>query len=292
MKFLDLVSDLKIPYRTEGHHHCTEGWIQINCPFCADGSDSFHMGYNLSVGIFNCWRCGPHTTSRTLMMLTKLPYHKVKELGLKADHSIERVKKTGTLKYPSGVLDYVSKPQADYLRGRGFSPANLARLWGIQSIREGSPGYQWKIFIPIHLYGEVVSWTTRRIVDNEGLPRYRSAPQNMEAISHKTLLYGEDYCKQTIVIQEGPTDVWAIGPGAVCTFGIGYTEAQLIRMSKYPSRVICFDNEPEAQKRAKRLLSDLSVFSGETLNVRLSGKDAASSPKEERLEFRKAFLGS
>jgi hypothetical protein len=102
-------------------------------------------------------------------------------------------------------------------------------------------------------------------------------------MSRKDLLYGEDYCRDAIVVTEGPTDAWRIGPGAVATFGLAYSRAQVLRISRYPLRVICFDSEPEAQRQARRMRDELTAFPGETVIVRLDSKDAASAkPKEVR----------
>ena len=76
----------------------------------------------------------------------------------------------------------------------------------------------------------------------------------------------------------------------MATLGLGYTQAQVNRMVNYKTRVICFDNEKKAQKRASKLCNDLSVYPGETFNVKLSGKDAASSPIKEIKEVRRRCL--
>ena len=68
---------------------------------------------------------------------------------------------------------------------------------------------------------------------------------------------------------------------------VSYTRAQVERIAKYPVRVICFDSEKGAQDRALRLARELEVFPGETSNVRLSGKDAATSPKAETRELQR-----
>ena len=44
------------------------------------------------------------------------------------------------------------------------------------------------------------------------------------------------------------------------TLGVGYSRAQLLRISKYPLRAVCFDSEPAAQERARQLCEELGDF--------------------------------
>jgi DNA primase len=194
-------------------------------------------------------------------------------------------KKRGKLVLPSS-LEPLGKKHQKYLEKRGFNLNELDKLWGINRCTTIAIDLPWRIFIPIYLHGELVSWTTRSLV-NTG-QRYISAAPEQEAINHKELLYGEDYCRNTIIVCEGPTDAWSIGPGAVATFGTAYTEAQVQRMSKYENIVICYDNESAAQRQAKKLMGDLSVLTSNVWNVVLKDKDPGSSTEIQ--ELRKRFL--
>jgi hypothetical protein len=63
-------------------------------------------------------------------------------------------------------------------------------------------------------------------------------------------------------------------------------------MQSFPVRVVCLDNEPEAQKRAGALAEQLKQLPGETYEVRIeSGKDVAEADPAEVGEPRKRFLG-
>ena len=106
-------------------------------------------------------------------------------------------------------------------------------------------------------------------------------------MNHKELLYGEDYCRGSVIIHEGPTDVWRTGPGAVALLGTGFTDAQVLRLSHYGLRIVCFDSEPAAQRRANKLCSLLDGFPGETINVVLDSKDPGSATPKEIAKLRK-----
>lgn len=281
MKFVEVLSQLDIPIAPEGHHHARQGWIQIDCPFCAKDSQQWHMGYSLEGNFFNCWRCGSHRPVETLMEITGLPFREcLKLLGNVTSTEIKKEKPKGKLIIPRGVGELLSI-HIQYLQNREFfNSIRLKRTWGIQGIGLAAK-LSWRIFIPIYYHGKMVSWTTRSVSNKKNITRYISASAKEESIPHKSLLYGEDYCRKTIIITEGPFDVWRIGPGAVATLGIGYSNEQLLRMTKYEKRVVCFDNEKLAQVKAKKLCDDLSVFPGETFNIELDAKDAASAGDEE-----------
>ena len=289
MKFTEILSQLNIEYKPEGHHHCRPGWLQLDCPFCGKDSHGWHLGYSLEGNFLNCWRCGHQPIIKTLMEITGYSFAKCKRIL--SDVETVEVKKTkpkGKLVIPKGVGELMPS-HIKYLMQRKFDYKDIRQTWKIQGIGLASQ-LSWRIFIPIFYHGKMVSWTTRSISNNKKITRYISASPEEESIPHKSLLYGEDYAKQSIIILEGPTDVWRIGPGAVATLGTGYSNEQVLRMSSYSKRAICFDNEKEAQVRAKKLCDDLSVFDGETYNIQLDSKDAATTSIKEIKLLRAHFL--
>lgn len=295
MKFTDLLTQYRIPYKEGGaHHHVREGWIGIDCPHCSRDSQRYRMGYNLHSTRLYCWVCGKQNLIDTLVQITNDSYWTIKDLVGTLERSFlpDPARVYGKVKIPQGVGKLL-KPHRRYLRKRGFDADEIVDLWSVQGI--GIAGrLSWRLFIPVIHQHKVVNWTTRSIAfpaSETGPPRYISAQTNESALSLKAILYGEDYAHHTICVCEGPLDAWAIGYGAVATLGVGYTEKQLIRMSKYPTRFICFDSEPDAQKRARKLCSDLSIFPGNTYNlVPETGKDPASANKREIQEIRKLLV--
>lgn len=283
MKFEEALNALGVQQAHEGHHHTRAGWINFDCPFCGRGSHKYHMGYNKWAAYVNCWRCGPHKIIDTLVELG-MPWRDAREVyhGLERDYKYEKPKR-GTLKLPKHEKTLLPR-HIRYLAHRGFDPNRVTRLWDLRGIGINAR-LPWRILIPIYFRSEIVSWTTRAV--GSGL-RYISASAEEESINHKELLYGEDFLSHSVIVHEGPLDVWATGPGAVALCGTSYTTSQLGRLSRYPKRIVCFDSEPDAQKRAKRLCDDLEVFPGDTINVVLeSGKDAAEADPDELKQLRK-----
>jgi len=287
MKFVELLREQNIDYRTEGHHHTRPGWIQFDCPFCGTGSKKWHMGYNVSFGYVNCWRCGPHGVLETMTQVLDLDARQASTLlrDVVKETSPRELKPRGKLVPPRGV-GVLGSQHRRYLRKRGFDPNTLAQLWGIGGIGPTlGEGMQWRIYIPIYLYGDIVSWTTRSI-DDKVASTYKMAQSHQEAIHYHSLIYGEDYVRSTALVFEGPPDVWRVGPGSVCTFGIQWSQEQLLRLTKYQRVVTCFDLEKAAQKRAEQMRHKLILLGVDTQNeiIKRKGRDMDTKQVEKLRE--------
>lgn len=286
MTIEEVLDDLGIEYlEGGGHHHARPGWIQMDCPFCQT-VDKFHLGYNLSLGYFSCWRCGGHHPEYVLMRfgLSKADAKAFCDDKDLSPGEVSTRKRKGLLEPPGrGPL---KKAHQQYLRDvRGFDPDELVRIWGIEGLGPIGP-LAWRIYIPIIYKEQRVSWTTRAIGEKVS-QRYISASFEEEAVNHKELVYGIDYCLHSVIVVEGPTDVWNIGPGAGGLFGTAYTEAQVAKLARVPHRFIAFDNSPTAQRRARKLARELSSYPGETQNIQIDAADPGSAPRKEIKLLRK-----
>ena len=288
MKFREILEDCNIPIAPEGHTHQTEGWIQFDCPFCSRDSGRFRMGYNIRGGFVNCWACGGHSVLSVLREYTELPWAKLKKLMAQVDevarHPIQRENLRKFTEIPPSVKK-LAGAHIRYLSSRGLDYNEIVRLWQVRGIGIASGPLKWRLFIPIVHQGMIISWTTRALGETEF--RYLSAKPEQELIPHKNVLYGSDYARQTVVIVEGPIDVWTIGPGAVATFGTAFTPSQINQLLKYPRRMVCYDNETIAQKQAVKLCDALGSFNGETNNIVLDAKDAGEANSHELRQLRK-----
>ncbi len=288
MNIRELLTDLNIPYLEHGqHHHSTEGWLQCDCFQCSPNSGRYKLGINLSLLYCSCWSCGRVSLASFLMECKGLRYPEVvKLLGNVDKEALVRRTHTGKLKLPPDV-DKLLPIHRKYLSSRGFDPDEIASLWQVGGIPLAVK-HAWSLFIPVHLGDEIVSWTTRKLSD-EGR-RYFAAPSSDEAVPAKDVLYGAEHARYSVVVVEGPTDVWRVGPGAVATMGTSYTTSQLRAIAKYPRRIICYDREVSAQKKARQLCADLSFAPGETINVILDAKDPGEADPEEIKELRSRYL--
>ena len=289
---IELLRHNNIPLKQQGeHHHAGKGWVQIDCPKCSPGWGKFRLGFHPATGRSFCWVCGPvdgvailsevcNVSLRDSADTLRQPFR-----GERADNRPH----TGKLQLPTA--GELLPAHRAYLKGRGFDPDEIARVWGVGGIGPLGGTLAWRLLIPIKdPAGKTVSWTTRSIKKDAEI-RYLSAAPEQEAVPHKELLYGAHLAKHAVVIVEGPISAWSIGPGAVATCGLGYSQQQMGAMLDYPVRAVCFDAEPAAQKRAAELCRELSAFPGRTENIELeTGSDPAEIDPAEVAEIRAAFL--
>ena len=251
MDITQLYQDYSISHATEGHRHCSPGWIHTACPFCT-GNPGLHLGYNFSDDYFICWRCGWQPVSKTIAKLLnineKAAKQLIKQYGGHYQVPKPKVKiRAKAHKLPSGVTDLTSSHK-QYLRGRGFDPDQLEREWGLVSTGPISQldeiSYKHRIIAPIYWNGERVSFQGRDATGKHP-KKYMTCPKDRELIHHKEILYGkQSEWGSTGICVEGITDVWRLGTASFATFGIKYTPKQLRLVAKSFTRVfILFDPE-------------------------------------------------
>ena len=315
----DVLDFLGIEYKLAGQSpHVSEGWVGIKCPYCGVGTKNYGMGLRIFGNYLksSCWKCGPHNAIKTLYDaatrfpdLEVLPYFLTNSDSNFAHKS--RISDFGKVRLLLAGLTEILNPTQNLKGKNGFyqppmgveplsgavfkkfivkqwnlDPDYLAETWKIQQIgKYGESKYAWSLFIPIFdETGKEVSWICRHIGDAR--VRYGAAPKHRAHVSHKQILYGEHLAEHCVIVNEGCADAWAVGPGGCCVFGTGYTQSQLLRISRFPMRVIVMDsNSPESIARGKKLSDELSIYPGETYEIQLeTGKDASRcSAKELRL---------
>ena len=294
MNLPEILTTLGIEYRLPGaHRHVRGQWCGLDCVRCSPKSKRFRLGIHQQYRYANCWTCG-HLPNLSAILAESSGVSIKRVLALLRDWAgqpsvrRDRTRPARSTRNPDS-LGPLLPAHRRYLEGRGLDPDEVARLWGAQGIGI-APRLQWRIYLPVVLHGITVSWTTRGI--GEQGKRYLSASPDEEAVPLKRTVFGADYVRGAAVICEGPFDAIRIGPGAVATYGLGYSRTQLAWMASVPTRIIAFDNEDAAQRRAVELANDLAVYPGRTCVVRLtSGKDAGNAAAWEIRELRKMLEG-
>lgn len=274
LDFKRLCKDHGLPVAEHGDsHHVTEGWIGTHCPKC--GGTGYQLGFNMTSGAFTCWRCGQLSARTVLSAL--VPGKSLSELfhvygadrrrappGAAADP--ERC-----LSIPPCVGD-LQVVHRDYLTARGFDWRLLSTLWGVRGVGAGGGDFAWRILIPVLDMAHRPVCYVGRTIASSGVARYLTWPDYLLA-PHETL-YGECLVRgDAVIVVEGPTDVWRVGPGAVATFGVNWSREQLKRISAYRRRFIMFDDDPAGAKSARRLAGRLAGLPGSTEVIEGFGGD-------------------
>jgi hypothetical protein len=266
---LRLCRDLRIPTAEAGeHHHAHTGWVQLHCPFCSGGREGFHLGFSLGSGALSCWRCGKHTVGETLRALART--HDTRELIRKYElhrpfspkEKAEREEKDAP---PPPGLGPMLPVHRRYLRRRNFDPDALEREWGLQGTAGLSGIWSWRVVFPIYSETERIVAYQGRTISPTAKPRYRMTADKEMTEDPNAVLYGIHRARgNSVLVVEGATGVWRLGPGCVATLGMKWRKKQAERLRQYNNRFILFDPEPEAQQKAKELAELLSLFPGTT----------------------------
>lgn len=254
-----------------GHHHCHAGWIQLHCLFCSSGS-GFHLGFNLKKNYFNCWRCGNHSLWDVVgEVLRTSDKSKIKKeiMAYETDHhytpaKLKPVARRRRIQPPPHTVA-LGPSHRKYLHSRHYDPSLLETEWDLKGTRHLSGQWSWRIIFPVqNLDGRTVAYGGRTIGEN--VKRKYKMSDNKDCLEDpKSFLYGiERVPESSVVIVEGPSDVWRLGYGAIAALGIDWTIEQANILRQFEHRFILFDPESLAQKQADKLAEWLSFYPGET----------------------------
>ena len=269
LNFIRLCTELNISYLDEsGHHHAHDGWVQVNCPFCTDGTHGWHLGYSLDGGSMNCWRCGKHSLREFLALALKHKSISVSQAIRKyEDKTFVPTKKEAKIRRKKATVPPYMSPlksiHKTYLKETKFKKGIIQEwdLWGTTGM---AGKWSWRIIAPIRDENfNIVSYSGRAI-SKAVIPRWKHSKNEEMSMDPRRIIYGIEKIQDRVLIVEGISDVWRMGPGAVGLLGIDWKIEQASILKNFSHRFIMFDPERLAQKRAKELAEWLSPFKGET----------------------------
>jgi hypothetical protein len=267
--FIRLLKDYNIDYKQE-----VDGWINLQCPICRhQGSRGYKGGINLAGGYFHCWNCSGSSIEKVFAELLQVSFYEAKKLLLEYEIDTvirsrlnKKVSKGKNIELPGGPIGENSKG-SKYLMERFFDPIylvnNYSIAWG------GIAGdYSFRIIIPIFYQNKLVSFQARSIYSKEkckelDILRYKNYPIELSKINIKHILYNLDNCLEDwIVVVEGVFDCWRLGPKNIAaTMGTSMSQQQIhLLASRYKKAIFLFDNEKQAQDRAKKYGEQLSAL--------------------------------
>ncbi len=295
-----LFRDNNIPYWTEGKN-VSVGWVNTTCVWCNDTSN--HLGFNLEKNYFRCWKCGWHPMMQTLERMLKISKWSIRKMldskyggyhprVLLPEKTIQIRTKAHRLPSNTGPL---LKSHKKYLINRRFDPDLIEATWGILGTGPISHldkiSFNRRIIVPIMWEGKQVSFVARDITNKHPL-RYIVCPKDRELVHHKHILYGkQEEWKEKGICVEGVTDVWRLGTQAFATFGIEYTTVQVrVIASFFKEVIVMFDDEPQAQFQADKLMSELRMFGIHVRKEVIKG-DPGGMDQKEAIKLVEKLLG-
>jgi len=292
-----LYRDYGIPTAPTGHKHWNKGWINAPCPFCT-GNPGYHLGYHVSKEYFHCFRCGKKQTEYALKALFPLSNAELKNLiSLYGNRPKNRLQakfegknRLSKVVFPDDCHEELNPLAEKYLIDRNFKPQKLIKKWNLRSTGKFGP-YKFRLIAPIYHYSKIVSYQGRDYTGKAEL-KYKACPKKFELIEHQSLLYGADKIQgDSVVLVEGITDVWRLGYGAVCCFGIDFTPFQIVRLTNYKQVIIMFDSDPQAIQQMDKLAGYLDGAGIEVVMKEMVGGDPAELTQKEANKFMKTILG-
>lgn len=300
MNIIQLYKDFNVPFATEGHKHCREGWVNTTCPFCT-GNPGMHLGYNMADNYYVCWRCGWKATNKAIALLIHVSEKEAKEIARKYGGK-SHVKSAVTVRVGQKKfrLPPSTAPMNDrhkrYLTKRKFDPEVIEKIWDVQgtgpiSLMDGI-SFSHRLVIPIYWENRIVSFQTRDITAKHSL-RYITCPEQREIVKHKHIFYQAIPTKDSdaCICVEGVTDAWRFGYGAIATFGIKYTKYQVREISKRFKKVfVVFDDDPQAIKQSEKLTAELILRGVDAYSIKIQG-DPGDMSQSDADTLKKELLG-
>lgn len=264
MNFGKLFDDYSIEKQTDRKGE----WVNVDCPYC-DAKGHYNLGFNVSGNYYHCWKSvHSYPIHKVLADVLSVSSSEVKAIlsGYDGGGSVISKSEKSRVKWLELPTNTFTKAERRYLHARGFSPKHLHERYGV--VGGGIDGdWKFRIIIPVYVNGQLVSWTARSILDKETLrelkiPRYRNLSNDESIMNIKELFFNLDNVKDdSVVLCEGAFDVMRFDGNAICSMGTELTEGQIRILSERFKKVfIIFDNEPEAQEKARKFGLRLAVM--------------------------------
>jgi len=269
--------------------HISSGFVGVQCPLCNDSS--YHGGFRISTGSYNCWRCSTQSPVYIISKLLDIKSYEARKIY--SDYLQYSILDKTAQKRHQGLATELKLPPATftdkeqrYLASRGLNKEIIEKY----DLRGGGVFGAWKfrIVFPIYHNGEIVSATGRAIDKREEMRYYTLSPDK-EIVCHKTLLLNEDFVKNDrILLVEGVLDSVKGGDGVVASFGVALTDEQIAHLTRYKKVDILFDNDDAGKKASEKIANIVATISNTEVDiVRLDKyKDIGEMPLEAIKDLR------
>lgn len=286
-----------IPYNTADFGR--GGWVNVHCPFCAEGDSKFKLGINPQ-GYGHCWRCGGHHLDDILRKLLGVNRRRIPEIRQEFKGHGHFLPEDKIFEAPASLTppgEALQKIHKDYLRGRGFDPDWLELEYGLLGTGKdcdwNGKYYGNRVIIPIRdSSGRTCSFQGRDIT-GESKMRYKGCPIELSPLHYKRTLYGTQGARpDMVVVVEGIFHQWRLGRGSVATYGTDLTRFQIQLLAKWPRILFAYDSEEEAQGKALKYARELAAMGRqvEVLDLELGEQDIGDLSEGEAGHLR-AELG-
>lgn len=257
------------------------GELRINSIYTND--KKYHLYINPKSGLFIDFKSGEQgKVEKLISNFANVPESKileylVKEYGItfidtssKESNKQEEIKEIelpkGLKFFNEGKLSTIGKSAYLYLKKRKIDDDIICNLGYVFN---DSEKYNYSIFIPFYEDGQLVYYTTRKFLENDGGLRY----DNPSGIDGKNFVFNIDNLGETIIICEGPFDALSVKqPQATCMLSadLGKEQAKKIFNKVTPKNIIFVpDNDETGERTLQRNIKTLFLYKPASLNIKV-----------------------
>ena len=233
---------------------------RVNCPLCSDTRHRLwinHMWgkYNESTRSRNLWLAHCYNDNCLSDYANQRKLYDMVYSDVRNNHSFPDPVKRGARPsrtfqgyrppadhvVPLNKLEF-NHPAVVYMRSRNYDIDWLGRKMGVGYCETAYPEFPWannRIIIPIVFRGQNVGWQARAIGPvAKGVPKYFTMP----GMKKSECLYNFDSAKSFpfVVLTEGPTKVWSVGPETVAQLGDKTSSVQTMLLGQNWETVVIY----------------------------------------------------
>lgn len=244
------------PIQKEDILHYGE-YYRVCCPKCGDDRHRLFINHRVAEfpWLIICYNENCYSTAAQRDQLLRYVFHTRPPRKLPVVRGRTDNAKLHKVQAPGLMFNLQELPRShpanDYLASRGFDPYELGRRYGVSYCESSTEFRQCvnRIIAPVMMNGIMVGWQARFIGDRNwkaaSVPKYFDMP----GMAKRLMFYNYDEAKRQpfIVLNEGVTDVWSVGPCAMSTLGDSVTFAQRMILSfepfKFKPIVMMYDGD-------------------------------------------------
>lgn len=271
-----------------------KGWMKSTCPYCGRENK---FGINLSQNRCNCFRCGEHPSTISLIMYLEntQSFTEVLQILNSDDYTgyvfkeekVE-IKSQKDFFLPEGFKNIkmgdstLAKSARNYLKKRGFDIDRLSlKGWGY--CNKGK--YLGYIIIPFIEHGKLVYFNARLYMGAG--PKYNNPEVDVTGLGKSFIIYNADALEmfRTIYICEGVINAETIGENGIATGGKTIARYQVNRLIKSQVERFVILLDPDAKKEAIDLALKLCNFKKVKVVYLPEGTDCNDLGRRKVLEF-------
>jgi hypothetical protein len=202
----------------------------------------------------------------------------VVQRGSTQDDGLRAVSPPGTLVPVNQLAD--DHKVSEYLRSRGYDPVELGEHFHVAYCEFAEPRYPAaadRIVASVVMDGQLVGWQCRYIGDIDwkqaGFAKYYTRP----GMPKRLMFYNYDACKEypLVVLTEGISDVWSVGPQAIAMLGkkLHMSQERLL-CDTWGHGLLVILLDPDARDETDKLVQRLEhKFARGVVPIYLEGQD-------------------